>query len=139
MRAYPLVILLLASSSFAAPEADAEKTYDLLVTPPASVKSGEKAALRIEIRPKAGAAAHVDEHAPLSAKMKASAGLHLVKAKFVHADAKATADKGAELAIAFEAVTAGAQEISGDVDFFVCTEQWCARQQKKITAAVLVK
>lgn len=136
-----LVVALVAAPLAARADPAPEATYDFTVKPVAPLKAGAKGQLVIAITPKAGVPGnpHVSEQAPLQAKLASSAGLRLAKEQLGRADAKATQTHGTELTVAFDAVAAGKQQITGKMDFFVCTDKWCLRQERDVTAAVDVK
>jgi hypothetical protein len=100
------------------------------------VKLGEKGTLSIVIVPAAGKKVH--DQAPLSVAVKAPTGLSYVKSKLGHADVVNPGDRSPELKAEFIAKEPGTQQTDADLQFFVCTDKWCERQQARISVSVTV-
>jgi hypothetical protein len=101
------------------------------------LKVGEKGVLSIVINPGAGKKVH--DQAPLTISLKAPKGLTLAKAKLGQADALNKGNKAPEFAVELTATAAGTQMTEADLQFFVCTDHWCERQQQHIAVSTTVR
>ena len=102
---------------------------------PLKVKKGATGKAHVEIVPRADA--HVSPDAPLSIALSAGSGLKLEKAKLLRADTRETKAHGVEFDVPF--VASGSDELKAKVNFFICTEKLCEKQQRDVTLAVLVE
>jgi hypothetical protein len=142
MRA-PLVVvtafLILGCSGKPAAAADkGTLSYELEATKgPVKVKAGEKGAVKLSLKPLAGA--HVDPRAPLSLEVTSGAAVQLAKTTLGHDDGKELATKVLEFEVPFTAKAAGADQIKLHADFYLCTAKICERQLADVAVAVVVE
>jgi hypothetical protein len=134
--------VLLASPALADapkdPGAEAAESYRIETTgTTASLKAGEKGTFVISIVPLKKV--HVHPQAPLKIGLDATPGLKLEKTTLGKADPVDPKADGRRFEVPFLAQAAGKQEARAKVDFFICSDQWCVKQVKDVTAAVLVK
>jgi len=120
------------------PAAEAAGSYRIETTgTTASLEAGEKGTLVISIVPLTKV--HVHPQAPLKIALEATPGLKLEKTTLGKADPVEPKAEGRRFEVPFLARAAGKQEARAKVDFFICSDQWCVKQVKDVTAAVLVK
>jgi hypothetical protein len=133
------VALGAAAPARAAGGADAASTYRVVTDGSTVVlKRGEKGKVVVAVVP-LEKGVHVNREFPLKYKLSASAGLALAKAELVRADA---VDPGAEnprFEVPVSATAAGAQQVTIQMRFAICSETWCVPQQKTVTVAVDVR
>jgi hypothetical protein len=127
--------LALTSTAVAAdPAADVASRYAVrAVAEPAALRVGASGALRLAIEPIGEV--HVDPKAPLKITLTATPGLVLSKERLGRPDAT-PAGGGLAFKVPFTAGAAGKQEVKVKLDFFLCTDQWCVKQVRELTAAV---
>jgi len=139
LRALALTIALGLSLPAAAAEPDAESTYRLATDgSTTSVKVGEKGNLVVRFEPVA-AGIHVDPKAPLHIRVETSAGLRADKGELRRADAVDPGAPNPRFDVSVRGVLAGAQEATLALDFFVCSDSWCARQKRVLRFPVAVR
>lgn len=140
MRAVILSIsLMLGVPALAAePGAGAEKSYrvDTQGTTQA-VSRGATGKLVLSIVPLEGT--HVHPQAPLKIVLSGSAGLKLERDALARKDAVDPKAEGARFEIPFTALTAGAQEARAKIEFYLCSDDWCARQTRDVSVKIDVK
>ncbi|HEX9186548.1 MAG TPA: hypothetical protein VGB87_05740 [Vicinamibacteria bacterium] len=100
----------------------------------ASLRSGEKGLFVLSIVPLAKV--HVHPAAPLKIALEATPGLKLEKTSLGKADPVDPKADGRRFEVPFAAQAVGKQEIRANVQFFICSDQWCVKQVKDVTAAV---
>ena len=134
-----LASLALAPLARAAdPAADAAKSYRIETTGTTQqLKAGEKGTFVISIVPLEKV--HVHPQAPLKIALEATPGLKLEKTTLGKADPVDPKADGRRFEVPFVAEAAGKQEARAKVDFFICSDQWCVKQVKDVTAAVDVR
>lgn len=141
LRAVAAVTCFISSGAFAGdPDVSGLYAIDTAGTT-ATVKAGASGTLAIEVKAKGDA--HISDEAPLKLDVT-SASLTFAKSKFTRADSttQPTASvkyPNPKFAVAFTANTAGAATAEADLTFFVCTENLCARQKKKIVVPITVQ
>jgi hypothetical protein len=119
--------------------ADVASTYRLATDgSSASVQVGQKGRLVVAFQPLAPGV-HVDPKAPLRIRVETSAGLKAEKAELRRADALDPSAESPRFEVAVVGVAAGAQEARLDMDFFVCSESWCAKQKRVLRVPVQVR
>jgi hypothetical protein len=131
-----LSALVVAASLVASAGALAEgKKYELKVEP-AKAKAGApaKAGFKIAVAP----GSHVSDEAPLRISLK-SEGLKLAKEKLTTADVVDGKGSSPRFEIPFTAEKKGAQSITADAVFIVCTKELCERETEKVTIPVTVE
>jgi hypothetical protein len=138
---FTVVATALAGLAFAAaaadPAADVARSYAVRATAePSPLKVGAAGTIRLAIEPTG--VVHVDPKAPLKVTLEATPGLVLPKSLLGRADA-VQAGQGVSFSTPFTAAAAGAQEVKVRLDFFLCTDQWCVKQVRQVTAAVDVR
>ena len=77
--------------------------------------------------------------APLKIAPEATPGLKPEKTTLGKADPVDPKADGRRFEVPFVAEAAGKQEARAKVDFFICSDQWCVKQVKDVTAAVDVR
>lgn len=129
-------LVLSSAPAFAAdPSDDAAKLYDVSFEAPPKVKAGTENKLVVKITPKG--AAEIHKEAPVSLK---TTGKNLTPSKEkVGRDALVMEGHNASFTVPFTAQAAGAGQLDADLSFYICTNQVCARQQKKATLPVAVE
>ena len=127
-------MLTLALLLLAAPP-EVSNTYRVEAPLVVKVKKGEQAQARIEVVPNANA--HVSPDAPISLTVSGGPAVTLAKAKLGRAEARETEKHGVSFEVPFTA--AANEKIEGNLSFFICTEQLCERQLRKIALAVEVQ
>jgi hypothetical protein len=134
-----LLALSVAPLALAAdPSAEAARSYRIETTGTTSqLKVGEKGTLVLSIVPVEKV--HVHPQAPLKIALEATAGLALEKTTLGKADPVDPKADGRRFEVPFVAKAAGKQEAKARVDFFICSDQWCVKQVKDVTAAVDVR
>lgn len=142
----PLTRLLVAAIAIAAaprapaadPAAEAAASYRVETAgTTSSLRSGEKGVFVISIVPLAKV--HVHPQAPLKIALESTAGLKLEKTTLGKADPVDPKAEGRRFEVPFAAQTPGKQEARAKVDFFICSDQWCVKQVRDVSAAVEVK
>lgn len=128
-----------AAPARAAGGADAASTYRVVTDGSTSaLKRGEKGKVVVVIEP-LEKGVHVNREFPLKYKVSASAGLSLSKTELARSDA---VDPGAEnprFEIPVSATAAGAQQVTVQMRFAICSDTWCVPQQKTVTVPVAVR
>jgi hypothetical protein len=138
-RRLAIALLLAAPLARAAdPAAEAATSYRLETTGTTqALKVGEKGTFVLSIVPLGKV--HVHPQAPLKIALDATPGLKLEKTSLGKADPVDPKADGRRFEVPFLAQAAGKQEARAKVDFFICSDQWCVKQVKDVTAAVDVK
>jgi hypothetical protein len=131
--------LVLASPVVAAdPAAEAAASYRIETTGTTpSIARGERGTFVVSIVPLTKV--HVHPQAPLKITLEATPGLKLAKTSLGKADPVDPKADGRRFEVPFVAEAAGRQEARAKVDFFICSDQWCVKQVKDVTATVVVK
>lgn len=137
-RLLTVAFALAGSPALAAdPAAEAAASYRIETTGTTpSLRSGEKGVLVISIVPLTKV--HVHPQAPLKIALEATPGLKLEKTSLGKADPVDPKADGRRFEVPFLAQAAGKQEARAKVDFFICSDQWCVKQVKDVTAPVQV-
>ena len=129
---------VLAAEAAKDPGAEAAESYRIETTgTTASLKTGEKGTLVISIVPLQKV--HVHPQAPLKIALEATPGLKLEKTSLGKGDPVDPKADGRRFEVPFVAQAAGKQSAKAKVDFFICSDQWCVKQVKDVTAAIDVK
>ena len=124
--------LLLASAA----DAGNDTLYALEATAsPKALQEGGKGSISLEIKSKEGA--HVSAEAPLKVTL-AGTNVKIEKDKLSRADAQPGTAESPKFVIPFTALAKGAASVDADVVFFICTENLCERQAKKISVPLTV-
>ena len=128
----------LADGAAKDPAAEAADSYRIETAgTTASLAAGQKGTFVISIVPLKKV--HVHPQAPLKIALEATPGLKLEKTSLGKADPVDPKAEGRRFEMPFVAQAAGKQEARAKVDFFICSDQWCVKQVKEVTASVLVK
>lgn len=139
-RLLAVTLSLLAAPPGLAADAAAEAAQSYRIettgTTP-SLKAGEKGTFVLSIVPLGKV--HVHPQAPLKIALEATPGLKLEKTSLGKADPVDPKAEGRRFEVPFLAQAAGKQEAHAKVDFFICSDQWCVKQVKDVTAQVLVQ
>ena len=132
-----LIALLVAAAPAVAQTDDAARAYTIETTPKLTLKKGEKGEAKVTVVPRSDA--HVSPDAPISMTLTGGSAVELPKQKLGRADAKETAKKGVEFRIPVVAKAGGADEVKGQLSFFICTEKLCERQKRDVSVPVKVE
>ncbi len=138
-----LALVVAASPALAAgapkdPAGEAAESYRIdTAGTTASLQVGRKGTLVIPIVPLTKV--HVHPQAPLHIALEATPGLKLEKTSLGKADPVDPKADGRRFEVPFLAVAAGKQEAKAKVDFFICSDRWCVKQVKDVSAAVVVR
>jgi len=134
-----LVALALPAGARAA-DAAGEATKSYRIETEGSTRelaNGASGKLHLAIVPLNGT--HVHPAAPLKIALSGTAGLKLSKETLGHKDAIDPRAEGPRFEVPFTAAQVGAQEARAQLDFFICSEQWCVKQSRDVTVPVNVK
>ncbi|HET6414222.1 MAG TPA: hypothetical protein VFG53_19380 [Anaeromyxobacter sp.] len=101
------------------------------------LRTGGEGKLVLALLPVPGT--HVDPAAPLRISLSGSPGLKMSRRVLGQKDAVGPRAQGPRFEVPFTATQRGAQVARARIDFFVCSETWCARQSRDVSVAVLVK
>ncbi len=127
--------LAAAPLAHADPAADAAKSYRLETTGTTEhVEVGKPGVLVLSIVPVEKV--HVDARAPLKIALEATPGLKLAKSSLGKADPVDPKAEGRRFEVPFVAEKAGKHEARANLDFFVCSDQWCVKQVREIRVAL---
>jgi hypothetical protein len=141
MRAVILSIsLVLATPGLAVadPEANAAKSYRVETQgTTVALPAGGTGTLVLSIVPLEGTKVH--PQAPLRIALSGTAGLKLTRDTLGRKDASDPKAAGPRFEVPFTAVTAGAQEARAKVEFYLCADDWCARQTRDVSVAIAVR
>ncbi len=137
--ALAVAALLAAPAARAAdPSAEAARSYRIdTAGSTQQLASGARGALVLSIVPLAKV--HVHPEAPLKITLEATPGLRLEKTSLGKADPVDPKADGRRFEVPFVAQAAGKQEAKAKLDFFICSDQWCVKQVKDVSATVVVK
>ena len=128
-------VALVASPAFAQTADDAvAKLYDVEMKATPNVAKGADGQLVVRITPKAGAEIH--KEAPISLSLETK-GVKTGKNKLGRPELLMEGENGS-FTVPFTAVSPGAATIDANLTFFVCTDNLCARQQRKVQLPVTV-
>jgi len=138
-RLAALALLVLAPLAGAAePGADAAKTYRIETAGTTEkVGVGKPGLLVLSIVPVEKV--HVDPRAPLKISLEATPGLKLSKTTLGKTDPVDPKAEGRRFEVPFVAETKGTHEARAKLDFFVCSDQWCVKQVRDVTVAIVAK
>jgi hypothetical protein len=138
LLAVPLVLSLALGARAGEPGGDAARSYRIETEGSTrQVPVGGQGKLVLTIVPLGGT--HVHPAAPLKIALSGTPGLKLARDVLGHQDAVDPKASGARFEVPFTAAQAGAQEARAKVDFFICSDQWCARQSRDVVLPVDVK
>lgn len=113
--------------------ARAAAAYALEPRPPAALAAGERGTVSLTIRCAPGV--HVQRQAPLRVTASASPGLALAKSRLGWEDVRGAPD-APEVRVPVAATAPGAGEVRLHLAFFVCSKEWCARQEREVAVPV---
>jgi hypothetical protein len=132
------VLALVATLARADPAAEAAKAYRIEASAsPSTLRAGAGGTLVIAIRPEAKA--HVHPEAPLKVTLAASPGLTLARQRLGRGELTDPKAEAPRFEVAFTAASAGPQQASATLDFFICSDQWCVKQVREVKVDVDVK
>jgi hypothetical protein len=131
-------LLLLAAAARADDlAARAARSYRLDPGAPLTLAPGEGGAVSVVIRCEPGV--HLQRQAPLRVTAEASGGLALPRSRLGWGDVHGSGDaQEVEVPVSVKGVTPGAAEVRLRLDFFVCSQEWCARQEREVVLPVTV-
>jgi hypothetical protein len=117
--------------------ARAARSYALAPLAPAVLALGEPGTVAVAIRCAPGV--HVQRQAPLRVTAAASPGVVLGKTRLGWGDVRETGDaQEVEVRVSLKATAAGEAEVRLHLDFFVCSKEWCVRQERELAVRVAV-
>lgn len=131
------VALALASAPLARadPAADAARSYRIETDGTTErVAVGKPGKLVLSIVPIQKV--HVDPRAPLKIALEATPGLKLSKTSLGKADPVDPQAEGRRFEVPFVAEKAGKHEAKANLEFFVCSDQWCVKQVRELRVAL---
>lgn len=141
MRAVILSIslmLLIPAGAAAEPGADASKSYRVETQGTTlAVSTGGTGKLVLSIVPLEGT--HVHPQAPLTIAVTGTAGLKLERQALARKDAVDPKAEGPRFEVPFTALAGGAQEARAKIEFYLCADDWCARQTRNVAVKIQVK
>jgi len=82
---------------------------------------------------------HVDSRAPLKIALDGTPGLKLSKTSLGKADPVDPKAEGRRFEVPFVAEAKGKHEARAKLDFFVCSDQWCVKQVRDVSVAIVAK
>lgn len=130
-----LSALVLAASLVATGALAETKKYEVKIEP-AKAKVGAAGKVGFKIAVAEGS--HVSDEAPLKIVLK-SEGLKLAKEKLTTADVVDGKGASPRFEVPFTAQKKGAQSVTADATFIVCTKEVCERETEKLTLPVDVE
>lgn len=98
---------------------------------------GEGGAVAIAIRTEAGV--HVQSQAPLRVKLSASPGIALTRDRLGWSDASAPPPAQPRFEVEFTATAPGPQAVRARLEFFVCSREWCMKQEREVLVPITVE
>jgi hypothetical protein len=113
-----------------------DNTFKLSLVSEPEYSAGSAATLKVVLEARGNY--HVNQDYPIKIDLKAPAGVTLPKSSLGKPDAAEFGEKIARFEVPFTA-TAGAHELSADVDFAVCTPETCVPDQRKLAIKLAVK
>lgn len=117
--------------------ARAARSYVLAPRAPATLAVGAPGDVTVAVRCAPGV--HLQRQAPLRVAASASSGLALPKPRLGWADAQVIGDaQEVQIAVPLEPKAAGPAEVRLRLDFFVCSKEWCVRQEREVVVPVAV-
>lgn len=136
--ALALPLLLLAAAAGADDlDARAARSYRLEAGAPLTLAPGEGGTVSVVIRCEPGV--HLQRQAPLRVTARASGGLSLPRSRLGWDDVHGAWDaQEVEVPVSVKAERPGAAEVQLRLDFFVCSEAWCVRQEREVVLPVTV-
>ncbi len=133
-----LALLAAAAAARADAASDAAQSYRIETAgTTTSVAVGKPGKIVLSIVPVTKV--HVDPRAPLKITLEASPGVALARTSLGKGDAVDPKSEGRRFEIPFTAEKAGKHEAKADLDFFICSDQWCVKQVRDVTVPVDVK
>ena len=141
IRSLALAAALVAAPALAAddPAVAAAQAYTIDTSAStATAKVGDAGKLVVVIKPKAPTW-HVHPQAPLKIRFEAPSSLKLERSELGRRDAVDPKAEEPRFEAPFVAATAGAQPATARVDFFICSDTACVKQQRSVAIAVAVK
>lgn len=139
MRPVLAVLLALLGAPARGDDLAARAARSCVLAPaaPAAVAVGERGTVVVVVRCEPGV--HLQRQAPLRVAASASPGLAVAKPRLTWEDARVTGDaREVEIPVSFTATAAGAAEVRLRLDFFVCSDEWCVRQERALAVPVAV-
>lgn len=91
----------------------------------------------LALRPAPGV--RVQRQAPLQAALRATPGIALRRERLGREDLEDPAAEAPRLVVPFTARAAGPQEVRARLEFFLCGERWCLRQEREAIVRVRVR
>lgn len=113
-----------------------DNTFKLSLVAEPEYSAGSAAHLKLVLEARGNY--HVNQDYPIKIDLKAPTAVSLPKPSLGKPDAAEFGEKIARFDVPFTA-TAGAYELSADVDFAVCTPETCVPDQRKLAIKLAVK
>lgn len=138
MRAVLAASLLLAAATRADDlAARAARSYRLDATPPPALAVGEEGTALVSVRCEDGV--HLQRQAPLRVVASGSPGLLVARPRLGWGDVRETRDtQVVEVPVSVKGGAPGAATLQMRLDFFVCSREWCVRQEREVAVPVAV-
>ncbi|MEY2669105.1 MAG: hypothetical protein RJA59_1743 [Pseudomonadota bacterium] len=134
-----LLAVSLALPAVASDGSNAANTYKVVTD--GSVKTlavGKQGKVLVDVVP-LEKGIHVNREFPLKYKVEPSAGLKVDKVEWKRTDAVDPAAENPRFEIPVTAVAKGAQVVSVQMRFAICSDAWCVPQTKTVTVPIEVK
>jgi hypothetical protein len=141
MNRIPLAILALALAlpARAADGANAASTYKIVTDGSSrTLKVGEKGKVVVAVEP-LEKGIHVNREFPLKYKVEPSAGLKVDRVEWKRGDAVDPGADNPRFDIPVAATAKGAQQVTVQMRFAICSDAWCVPQTRTVTVPVEVR
>jgi len=136
----PLLVALAVGPARAAdPAAEAGGSYRILVDGSStSLPVGGKGKAVVFVEPLAKGV-HVNREFPLRIKVETSPGLRAERPELRRADAVDPAADNPRFEVGVSAVQRGAQQVTLQMRFAICSDTWCVPQQRTVSVPIEVR
>ncbi len=136
----PLLLALAAGQARAAdPAAEAERTYRIVVDGSStSLPVGGKGKVVVFVDPLAKGV-HMNREFPLRIKVETSPGLRAERSEMRRTDAVDPAADNPRFEVPVSAVQRGAQQVTLQMRFAICSDTWCVPQQRTVSVPIEVR
>jgi hypothetical protein len=134
-----LLAVALALPAFASDGSNAANTYKVVTDGSSrTLAVGKQGKVVVDVVP-LEKGIHVNREFPLKYKVEPSAGLKVDKVEWKRTDAVDPAAENPRFEIPVTAVAKGAQVVSVQMRFAICSDAWCVPQTKTVTVPIEVK
>jgi len=136
--AWALWLALPAPARGGDPAAEAPRSYRIATDGTTRrLSPGAEGRLVLAIVPQKGR--HVNPAAPLQIVLSGTRGLKLSRRQLDHGDALDPGSDGPRFEVPFTATAAGAQKARAQLEFYVCSKEWCEKQVRDLTVPIRVE